>query len=230
VFFAALCAATSAAAQDAAQASAERVSIGAGIGFSGGALGGLGALGALSTQPVTPVGTALIELRASEHLRIVFSASGSYRRGKSLMFTEAPLPLEGDAGAVERTPTRSSLWSYGARTGLRWVVNPGGVVEVSPLLTLGYSRYRSKDQLSDSEPRGDRSQRSSVFDAQLGLVFERRLMEQLYLRLASSVLQLSRSHTRSDSHTDGGLSTLRDDESTSVGLAFSPSIELRLTF
>lgn len=213
-----------------ARASAQqtgRFSVGAGLGFyyDGGGVGGLSGLagiGTLSSESaaVTPFGTALFEWAATRSLRLMVGASGSYAK---------QLRIKGE----ERSSAAMSRWSAGLGVGLRWVLNPGQVVEFSPALLLGVHGGKSLDALQSvagSEPVFGQTEiqvDSSSFgaDARLGFVLEHALLPQLSLRFECYLVRGGFDiHAR---RTDVAGRTRQGQAGLGWGLA--PMLQLRLS-
>jgi hypothetical protein len=195
-----------------------RFSVGAGVGIyydmGGSGLNGLAALGAnLSVSSVTPFGTALFEWAAARTLRLMIGASGSYVK---------QLRLKGE----ERTGAPISYWTAGVGIGLRWVSNPGQVVEFSPAFLLGVHGGKSNDLVASSDGSQPHIDKASVgVDGRLGFVLEHALLPQLFLRFETYLLR-------------GGVnwSASRDDigrqrrAQAELGWGVSPMLQVRMTF
>lgn len=205
-------------------ASEGRWSLGAGVGYTGwvespvggGALAGLGGLGVLSNNATTsPLVGALVEYRSSPSWAWAFMLDGSY----------ASSSQSGESS----TDTRLQ-----ASVGGRYIFNPGGVVEVSGLVLLfGSSRDSEREYREDdtsSELTTDTSE-SLGGGLALGLVLERELMEQMWVRVGSQLARASyqRDTTTFNEATFGESST---DPTTTIraGVAVVPSLALRLSF
>lgn len=215
-----------------------RFSFGAGLGLvgyglQGGSLGGAGfANGILTGQSgVTPVGTALVEIACIRALRISLGANASYlRRDIDDGFASA-----GNAGPAKTT-------SFGVGLGPRWVFNPGGVVEISTLLTLGAHRYTSEARTGStvtSNVGGESLFRvqttdSSGFgiDARAGIVLEYELMKRLSLRFDNQLVRAGYDwyRTRIGSTTEGeqDIATKTSSTQVSVDFGWAPFLMLRL--
>jgi hypothetical protein len=211
-----------------------RWSFGGGVGLGGyesglsglsgaGALGGLGGLRA-------PVGVALLERTLSPALRLGVNLSGSYAR--------SDVDESGDAPGVEASTSHSSR--VGGGVSLRWVLNPGQLVEVSPMAALGgaWLRAEAEARILSYSPEGDvtvsREQDSDGWgvDGRLGLVVEYRLLSRLYLRLESHFARVGFDHQRlttRDVAVDRPTVNSRADMDTfSVSFGFQPFLQLRI--
>ena len=229
-------------AQAAAQAAPEakateeessRFSVGAGVGYPFGdntGLIGLGGASGLSAsfyaaaQGRAPYGTALVEAQLSRRLRLGLGVLGSYDHVSGR-----------EDGNGERLPaTTFSAWA--GSVSLRWIVNPGARVEVSPLLALGGYRSAVQGVQVGSVQQEDGSFRATTasahgqaLSARLGLVLEYRLLSQLFLRLESQFVSASYGSARSVTHAPG--KDPRDHVvSSGVDILFNPSLQLRFTF
>jgi len=114
--------------------------------------------------------------------------------------------------------------------GPRWLVNPDGPVEVSiyGLLSTGLSRWQFS---SPYDPDQSLTSRSYSVGADLGLVTERELMDDLYLRFQSSVLRSGYTWAEAPEYSgDPAQPRLGVASGFSAGVALSPSVELRLAF
>lgn len=209
--------------------------VGAGITFSTGLtgiplsalVGGLGGLGGLSgTLGVSsqPRMTLAIERRLNEYLFVGFGAGVSFSTSQS-----------------------DNLSGFGYRSvnvdgtiGLRRIMNPGGVVEVSWFANVGVSYANSEirsmgasidpvtGMINQNTPQVGLSQ-GFAFGAATGITLERELLSGLALRLSSSILGLgygssSTKLTVSEDTREGSA------HSFDGGLRFSPTIELRYAF
>lgn len=139
------------------------------------------------------------------------------------------LQLGGNYGSSH--PEDSRGWEYGslyAQVGVRHVLNPKGLVEVS-LWGAASASYWSGAYPNPSEQEPDAVHSSRAFSLGLvgGLALERELIQGLALRLSSSVAQASWNKTLDwTSRAD----LRRAVESTSVSVAFAPMLELRYAF
>lgn len=227
-----------------------RWSLGAGVGFSGTGDVGLGGLEGLSgfagssmgpANSQTPYGTAVAEVALSPVFRLVLGVQGSYAK---------QLSRERDPETeyiVGRGPEGDFRWSLGGSVGGRAVLNPGGVVEVSPILMLGGFRHVSETTYqSGNVPElsallyTNRHYSSVGWDARLGLVLEYSLLPNLFLRFETYFVRLgyakaSVENTIPERPTDLDSKILfsmtregRSDLSLNYGV--SPSLQLRMNF
>lgn len=210
-----------------------RYSLGAGLGFNAvgdayastaGALAGLGALA--SSPSRAPFGTSLLEVAATPKWRFVLGVSGSYTR--RISDDEAPSPSGG----------AKTAWIFSGSVGFRCVLNPGAVVEVSPLFTVGAFRSLSEGLVSGSTiPSGGtepvytlRDAMTLGYDARVGLVLEHALLSNLYLRFETYFLRASytKSAIRDTPAPGDDKCKCRRDIGLAYGLA--PVLQLRLAF
>jgi hypothetical protein len=205
-------------------------SLGAGIGFGGSSSAyclGLGCLGGVPTLPPgglgsiggyggswTPQGRILLERQLSRSLALMIDGSASYTSSES--------------STSDLSNTSSNL---GVGLGLRWLLNPDGAVEVSIAATLsGYWSTWDYWLMDLSSSKLDVY--SYTVSAGVGLVLERKLLDNLYLRLESNLVRLGYSwfeykNTWVDTRV---VSSKSSSHSFNAGVALSPSIQLRLTF
>jgi hypothetical protein len=216
-----------------AQDKPARFSLGAGLGVGlvgEAGLGGLGALGAAglaglgAAQGRTPFGASLIELLLSPQLRLVLGAVGSYNKT-----TESEDKLE--------LGTANSAWSVGGTFGLRWVLNPGATVEISPLLSLGASKAVAKRQRVGSYANEGGIQEYILqnakawgYDARLGLVLEYALLTNLYLRLEGYFARAGYTKTATSRFDPRAENTHSQRSDLGLSFGFAPVLQLRLTF
>lgn len=114
---------------------------------------------------------------------------------------------------------------------MRWILNPNSLVQVSPMATIGAAIASVKDAVrgfsSDSEGNRtydpvDVSSRSASLN--LGLVFEYRLAQQLYLRFDNQLVSAALAYAEETSQSQ----PKRTENTTSVGLRWTPSLQLRV--
>lgn len=226
-----------------------RWSLGAGVGFSGTGDVGLtnayrGVLAGSSVSPAnsqTPYGTALAEIALSPVFRLVLGMQGGYSRQLSRERDPKPESIVG------RGPEGDSYWTLGGAIGARAVLNPGGIVEISPILMFGGYRSASETTyMSGKVPEFDAllyaTRKSSTvgWDARLGLVLEYSLLPNLFLRFETYFVRLgygkaSTEDTIPEPPTDLDSKLLfsmthegRSDLALNYGV--SPSLQLRMSF
>ncbi len=185
-------------------------------------LGGLGALSSsfgLSTQPRM---TVLIERRLGERLFLGFQLAASFKASQSDTFSAAAYRSVNVDGTI----------------GLRNVLNPRGVVEVSWFANVGVGFGNSENRtiLTGVDATGAATQipvsmRSNAFGvgAVAGLALERELISGLALRLSSSIVGVSYSLSGT-TQIIREVSTENGNHGFDGGLRFSPTIELRYAF
>jgi hypothetical protein len=187
-----------------------------------------------------PSALLLVERRLGRNLYLLFNAQGA--------FTSSRLNEPG-----EETPSKTGR--IGGDVGIRSVFNPGGLVEVSGMVTVG-GGWQFSDAYRDEYVNGEdygleddhvklRTRSSGYFvDGVLGIAFERELIPRLCLRLATSIVAVEFEKVRSrkqqiravDRYVEEPPSPLEmeiETEKTSVqgvtvGLSFSPVVQLRL--
>lgn len=207
---------------DAALEPAQRSwNVGAGAGVVYGVAYGVLGLGQLSTVVIPqPRLTVLVERRLSERLFLTFQVEGSYG------WNESP--------ASPGLFTRQA--GLDAALGVRGVLNPRGLIEVSWFANAG-ATYRSSEThtaVAVWDPTTGASQqearailgRGVGVGAVAGLVLERELVDGLALRLSSSIVGLSYGLGSATTSTPDG-STVEDRRGLDVGLSFSPTLQLR---
>jgi hypothetical protein len=162
-------------------------SAGAGISFGTYYLGGIYALGeqvnvgsldGLALGGIGPGGvglgaSAFMERRLSDSLWFLFSARAGY-------------------GAANYQDSRdSSSTTLGLELGLRWCLNPGGRIEISPWGTLGGDWQWVETEGTALSLLDTRWKSYSYgIGLQIGLALDLRLLDNLYLRLTSSLVGL----------------------------------------
>jgi hypothetical protein len=109
--------------------------------------------------------------------------------------------------------------------GVRWIVNPRGGVQISPLVALAAGWSRAYARMGSSRTRLETYSTSVV----VGVVLERELAEGLFLRLESPLVDAGYHWGRQATTLAG---TTEDDELAGLGarLALAPSLQLRLRF
>jgi hypothetical protein len=199
-----------------------RFSLGAGFGFSVDAGGtGLGSLGAIgngsTTAAVTPTGSALFELAATRSVRLMLGASGNYSKR-----------VHAKSDVPDTSP--ESRWILGGGVGVRWVLNPGGVVELSPALLLGMHGGRVNQYVGSVRETNGISymtrydEVSLGVDGRLGIVLERALLPNLHLRFEAYFLRGG--YDRFASRTNG---VITRHARAGLGWGLAPSLVLRLS-
>ncbi|MFT3925773.1 MAG: hypothetical protein QM778_24740 [Myxococcales bacterium] len=210
-----------------------RFSVGAGVGF-----GGLGevynATSGRYAGSRTPIGSSLFEVAASPRWRVVLGIAGTYDK-RLTESNNSPNTVTVDGGVVRDGP--ESTWMLSGSAGVRCVLNPGGVVEVSPLLTLGAHKTMSKGIPSTTySSAGQASEPTTVdavskgYDARLGLVLEHALLPNLYLRFETYFARASYLRTASRQNGSSAPENCNCRRDLSVGYGLSPFLQVRLTF
>jgi hypothetical protein len=210
-----------------------RFSVGAGLGFASDSLGGDGLAGLAGlnnyyySRGSIPFGTALLEAKLSDGLRLGLGLSGGYSKASQNV---------SDPSSVSSLP-ESSGW-LGGTLNARWVLNPHDLVQVSPMVGVGGSYAKANDQRGTYVPSMEVGAQGSYLkadssgksvDARLGLVVEYRLLPQLYLRLESYFARLSYTKYKVADKPEGAGNYERLSQTTfSVG--WLPVIQLRVAF
>ncbi len=217
-------------------------SIGAGIGFGAyyyptyGGIGtpgpasegsqGLGAAGGLGGYVgdnwySSPNAHVMVEWQFADSLALLFQGGVSYSDNDS------------SGGNYEYYNVGVSILA-----GLRWILNPGGAVEVSTYGAFSGSwSFGFSDIESDFEPPENLESwvvknRSISYSLgfHIGLALERKLLDNLYLRLESSLVRVAYGYGENKQTFSDEERSTSNSKSFSTGLAFSPAIQLRLAF
>ncbi|MCU0661897.1 MAG: hypothetical protein MUC50_06170 [Myxococcota bacterium] len=205
-------------------------SVGAGIGLMlyGSPWGMESSLGGLSSSfSLSPFGTVLLEKQLSDQLALTFDVSGTYsHRNKS-----------GEPEGGWYSMNFKHIYGANASVGIRWIFNPGGPVEVSGLASIAGIVTGGKGEYRDSADGADAEDGYVVLDSEftnyalggnIGIAFERKLMDHLFLRLQTNLLAASwGSGTEQWEQADGSFRKEKDSL-FNIGLAFAPAIQLRL--
>lgn len=200
--------------------------MGAGLGFTyswglSTAVSGLSSLNARSVM--LPSATLVIERRVGDRTFITFQGAVSYSTNQSDIAPEIA----------------TQYLDVNGQVGVRRVLNPGGLVEVSWFASgrAGWATNSIRAPTAVVDPStgqmttelASTSNRTFGVGAVAGLALERELIEGLALRFSSSVVGVG--------YSLGGTSTSRSSVSTTgeshgfdVGLRFSPALEVRYAF
>lgn len=213
-----------------------RWSFGAGVGgvlygsdvYGRSAAAGLSALGGGNAGGA--FGTVLIERALSPRLRLGATVTGSY----------ADSEREGDELRNAPSPDRTTASSAGGGISLRWVLNPGDLVEISPLVLVGAQGYRQDGANASGsyDAQGQVLSRSETefagygIHARLGFVVEYRLLARLYLRLETHLLRVERSQVEEAIRTENQDGSVERDRQTYTGisatLGVQPALQIRV--
>lgn len=212
-------------------------SLGAGVGFGGYysgdaalqtlAVSGLGY--ALPTSSSNWLGVGLVEVTLKPALRLGLNVTGYYSS------TNNP---DADTATTLMDPADSQNGSLGGAASLRWVLNPGELVEVSPVFALGGGwSHAELSQASRIDSEGNvfarRDTRTDAFsiNARAGMTIEYRLLTRLYLRLEAyfvradhALLETTERRVELDMPTQV---TNKNLNATAVGLSVQPTLQLR---
>lgn len=213
-----------------------RWSFGAGIGTvlygsDFGYVGGAGAAGlaALGGNGGT-YGTVLIERSLSPALRLGANLTGSY----------ADTERKGDEVPGSPSPERSTYGSAGGAISLRWVLNPGDLVEISPLVIVGTQWFKGDGTRTSTsfDAQGEIVSRTETdvdgyrINARFGFVVEYRLLTRMYLRLETHVLRVDRTSTNEKTRTESeGNPVARGSQTStavSAGVGVQPMLQIRV--
>ena len=194
-----------------------------------------GTLGSLDSSAPTSYGLS-IEYFTSDRLTWMLRVSGNYNTQQR---------NRGAAGLTDgESATRHMALSLSG--GPRWIFNPGQRVEVSGFAVLG-ATYRAGETSTtpddtttppnnDSITNEDTTDNVEIYKewgwsigSSLGIAFEMQLINNLHLRLFSSVVSVSKSHTASRGYIAGlGPAPVASNNSFGLNLDIRPGIELRM--
>jgi hypothetical protein len=174
-------------------------------------------------------GTVLLERRLWGHLYLLAEPEFGYVR--SVLD-----PEEGQTSVPGMEPTITT--TFAAVAGVRWVANPGDVVEIGMThllearwgwLTANGTRNRP---LSDGFETVDThiTGRLEGVGLSTGLVGERRLLPQLWVRVHLVFLRAAYAALNIHYQDADGSRFTRHGESTGVSLVMDPRLELRLSW
>ena len=194
-------------------------SVGAGVGF-GYSLGSLGQLAGGSGSLTNPRGIALVEYRATKSLALFVSADALHFE----THVENTPPEDAPDLNYPRSPAEITT-EVGGSLGARWIINPDGIVEVSPSVQLDASWRRERGG-SHENPR---RYTTLTYGMSLGLVLEYQLLEQLFLRLNSPIMA---ARIGSGTRLTGRDESQDKRETTEyfAGLSLAPTLQIRFLF
>ena len=198
-------------------------SLGAGI-----ALGGVGpvrllggvppvaGLGSMGYLLAPPAGEVLLEVRVGERVALMLDGAAHVSRPEGEGWQESGWALSG---------------------GLRWLLNPGDLVELSGFGMATGSRARSNgpttavrardpSQVVEAEAEGE----SVGLGLGLGLALETALMDHLRLRLSSLLARADWVHVESSTTFEDGDTGSFSAGGLSAGVRLTPSVQLRMVF
>ncbi len=203
---------------------------GVGYGYSGEIWNGI-ASGILQEVAVPQVhGTVLLERRLWGHLYLLAEPEFGY-------FRHVLDPEEGQTSVPNVKPMAST--TFAAVAGVRWVANPGDVVELGMThllearwgwLTANSTRSRPLSTGSTETVDTRITGRLQGVGVSTGLVGERRLLPQLWVRVHLVFLRAAYSALTIHYQDVDGSKFTRHGEGTGVGLTLDPRLELRLSW
>ncbi len=186
-------------------------SLGVGILVPGLTYSPIGYVGMLSAYTTAPSTSMALERRLSDTLWLTLGFSGN------ISSVDDPVSLDNGATIV------SDALGAEVALGLRYLFNPRGAVEVSVFGGLSLS-WADVDMKTDSEEWTNRTLSCGLV---AGLSLERRLLDNLSLRLQTTIGNVYYSSVESEIGGTPGttrISQLRG------GIALTPGLQLRLTF
>jgi hypothetical protein len=175
-------------------------------------------------------GTVLLERRLLRSLHLLVEPELGYSR-------QVLDPEQGQAPAQGAEPTVSTVLAVVA--GVRWVANPGDVVELgmTHLLEARFGWLTANGTRSRPLSNGDLqlvgthiTQRSQGIGFSTGLVAERKLMSQLWVRVHLVFLKAAYEFLRVRYQDEDGSRFSRLGEGTGIDFTLDPRLELRLTW
>ncbi len=186
-------------------------SLGAGILVPGLTYSPIGHVGSLSAYTTAPSTSMALERRLRDTLWLTLGVSGS------VSTVDDPVSL--DNGSTVATNALDAEIS----AGLRYILNPREAVEVSVFGGLALS-WTDVDMKTDTE---EWTNRTLSYGMVAGLALERRLLDNLTLRLHTTIGNVYYSSVESEVEGTPGTTRLNQFRG---GVALSPGIQLRLTF
>lgn len=211
-------------------------SIGAGIGLASYGDPIVSPIGMSLLSPLiyrtTPWGVMLVEKQLTHHVSWILDVRASVTYLTSEDDSDTP-----DGEEASEEPQTSG--AVGGATGMRWNFNPGGPVEVSGTVVAAgwWQGVEGIDHNWMTTSQGgiekvDLKYATNAFSVGLafGLVLERKLLDNLFLRFESRLLNAYYTQVESSAQTLDADVTTDKDTRLSAGLAFSPAIQLRLEF
>ncbi|MBU1240285.1 hypothetical protein KKF84_18175 [Myxococcota bacterium] len=186
-------------------------SIGAGFLSSGYSYALAGYMGGLSSYASTPTSSMTLERRLSDNLWLTMGLSSSF----SVVDDEA------DINAGYTITTQSFVTEVAI--GFRYIFNPRGAVEISAFGGLSFV-YGTQTQETDTEEWTSRSLAPGLV---VGLALERCLLDNLYLRLHTTIGSVYYSTVKSEEKDSGATADMNQIRG---GISLNPGIQLRLTF
>lgn len=190
-------------------------SVGVGVGFGFCFLG----LSQIMLADTTPSGRIMVERRMGDKFAVLFLGSAWYSEGES-------------SDAIRDRKDVGHSKGFGVSIGFRRIINPGGLVEVSFLLQVGGERNESDStgERDGWETSSRHVELSYALGAGLGLVLEHKFTDWLALRFESMLARISFAVSEAKSRDRDGDTSAPRSESFQVGLTFTPSLQLRMSF
>jgi hypothetical protein len=201
-------------------------SIGAGLLFADAGLVGLSNQVSISGTAYTPVirTSVFLERRLWDHVYLLLQPDFSYRK------------YYRDNGAISSGLDIDRSTSVGASMGLRWVANPGDLVEIgmTHLFDSDWTYQKGSTQISQVNLNSyvQSNVQQAFYDVGLstGLVAEYMLMRQLWLRIHVSLVRATYSKVTTRYQDQNGPTNTEHNSIFDLSLLASPRLEIRLTW
>ncbi len=201
-------------------------SIGAGLLYQDGGLAVLGGQPSTAGLAYSPgIRTSVfLERRLWDHVYLLFQPDFSYRK------------YYRDNNAISSGLFDRST-SVGASLGLRWVANPGDVVEIgmTHLFDTDWTYQKGStliSQVDGNVPYVQSNVQQVIYDVGLstGLVAEYMLMRQLWLRIHVALVRVSYAKVTNRHQDQNGPSGIDHNSVFDLSLLSTPRLEVRLTW
>jgi hypothetical protein len=149
------------------------------------------------------------------------------------------LKLEGSYSETESGYSDNKIGEVGVAAGVRWILNPGGFVEVSLYSVFGGSWVFGKSESKPNPPVNTSDTYGYDIGLGVGFAVEKKLLDNLYLRFETLVGRFGYQYDKQTVSTtlidlvtnEPVIDKTHDhDKSIYALLAFSPAIELRMAF
>ena len=180
---------------------------------------------------LSPALTLLAEGCPLESLCVLGHAAASLGRGGGAGGFAPGFPPGTQPSDVKRD---LSQYNISASGGARYIVTPGAPVELSGFVIVGGSwSYYQLDQTATYADGEHKSQsvttQTSVFGT-VGVAFERELLEDVRLRLSSTIANVSWSSYRSETSVDADEPSVHEDSGLEGGLSLRPALSVLIAF